>query len=161
MFTDGSTFLSFKDMIKIQILESKLEIEIEVVKENTNGSNNTIRVKSSWQQVINILQTQEKEGYGTEFREIPIFHNYQNSFCFTWSLFALLSSSKEFWEVIDSKPEPFKSSSWEGHILTAIQSLCFQNNFVPIEKMSPFKKPTTSNKVIEHEHVLTTINHGF
>ena len=108
----GATYVSFSDMIKIQLHESSNEQEIEVIKDNPQVEVIVkIPVKRSWQRLINLLQTEDKDGYGTQFRSIPQFINYKDTSCFTWVVFSIMSSYKELWEIVDSKGAPFKWSS--------------------------------------------------
>ena len=71
-------------------------------------------MKRSWQRIINLLQTEDKDGYRTQFRSIPQFVNYKDSYCFTWVVLSIMNSCKELWEIVDSKGTLFKWSSWEG-----------------------------------------------
>ena len=147
----GATYVSFSDMIKIQLHESSNEQEIQITKDNPEANDIlTIPLKRSWQRIINLLQTEDIHGYGTQFRPIPQFVSYKYSSCFTWVLFSILNSCKELWEIIDSKDTPFKWSSWEGWILTSVQHLCFQNNSIMQVYSSPFKKPKSMTTIIEN-----------
>ena len=58
----------------------------------------------------------------------------------TLTLFAILSSIKELWHIIDTKPSPFCTSSWEGGIICVIQEHCFKFDNISIDSKSPFKK---------------------
>lgn len=154
----GATYVSFSDMIKIQLHESSNEQEIIVIKDDPQLEDNVrIPVKRTWQRIINILQTEDRTGYGTQFRSIPQFVNYKNSSCFTWVVFAIMTSCKELWEVVDSKENPFKTSSWEGWILTAVQQLCFQNNSIIQQSSSPFKKPKSISTIVDKLNALIPI----
>ena len=71
-YSQGSTYVSFNDMIKIQLYESSAEKEIKIVKDNPERERIIhANVKRSWQPIINMLQTEDKNGYGTQFRSTP------------------------------------------------------------------------------------------
>ena len=72
------------------------------------------------------VATEDEFGYGTYFRPVPQFNTYNFPSAFTWVLFLLISSSKELWQTIDQKRNPFCWSSWEGWLVSSIQHLCFQ-----------------------------------
>jgi len=96
-------------MIKIHLHESKSKKEIDVLKDNPElESSVQISVKRSWQHIIKLLQTEDESGNKTQFRSIPQFVNYNESSCFTWIIFAIMSSCKEIWEIVDTKDTPFK-----------------------------------------------------
>jgi len=68
---------------------------------------------------------------------------------FHLDFFAMISSCKELWEVIDTKEDPFKWSSWEGLILSAIQYYYFNNNSIRVDQTSFFKHPTKQTDIIK------------
>ena len=71
-YTQGSTYITFEDMINIQLFESNDNNEIEVVKDNPGTSIFVqVPVRRSWQRVINILQTEDRLGYVTQFLRAP------------------------------------------------------------------------------------------
>ena len=118
-------------MITIQLFESSAEKDIEVIKDDPERDVIiNIDVKRSWQPIINILQTEDESGYGTQFRSTPPFNYNKGPSCFTWIVIAMLSTCKELWEIIDTKESPFRESSWEGWMMTYAQCLCFENNVV-------------------------------
>ena len=138
-------------MIKIQLHESSNKQEIQITKDNPEANDIlTIPLKRSWQRIINLLQTEDIHGYGTQFRPIPQFANYNDSSCFTWVLFSILNSCKELWVIIDSKDTPFEWSSWEGWILTVVQHFCFQNNSIVQVYSSLFLKTKSMTTIIEN-----------
>ena len=135
----GSTYVSFSDMIDIQLFESQDIQTIEMINDkprtrtrNSRRNNRfdfeIIHAKRSWQRSINLLKTEDKFGYGTQFNTIPIFLKHDISSAFTWSLFSSISSCQELWSIIDQKDSPFRWSKWEGWLLSAIQTHCFKNN---------------------------------
>ena len=79
-----------------------------------------MKVKRSWQNMINIINMEDQTGFGYAFRPIPYLLNNDHSSCLTWCSFATFSSCKEIWNIIDSKESPFRSSSWEGWLLTSV-----------------------------------------
>ena len=111
-YTQGLTYITFEDIINIQLFESNDNNEIEVVKDNPGTSIFIqVPVRRSWQRVINILQTEDLHGYGTQFLPVPQFENYEESSCLTWTMFAILNSCKEFWDIVDSKESLYR---WSG-----------------------------------------------
>ena len=95
------------------------------------------------------MQTQDYNGFGTQFMPIPMFKTNDNPSAPTWILFSLISGSKELWQVINTKESHFRWTGWEGWVLTAIQYYCFKNNTITIDKNSPFKKPTAMSDIVE------------
>ena len=75
---------------------------------------------------------------------------------FVWSLFAIFSSCKEFWRIIDTKQSPFKTTRWEGWGLSSMQTKYFAFNTISTDRRSPFKKLNTladiTNKVNNFIH---------
>ena len=139
-FAQGSTYVSFIDMITIHLFESSDKQEVKVLKDTPNRQVEHISVKRSWPILINILQTEDNMGYGSQFRSIPSFNILHIPSLVTWTLFSLISSCKALWKAIDLKSTPFKYSGWEGWILTTIHSMCFQFHTISTDKRSPFKK---------------------
>ena len=98
-----------------------------------------MKVKRSWQNMINIINMEDQTGFGYAFRLIPQFSNNYHSYLVFICKF---SSCKEIWNIIDSKESPFRSSSWKGWLLTSVHHSCFQNNILSrIDNASPLKKP--------------------
>ena len=79
-----------------------------------------MKVKWSWKNRINIINMENRTGFGYAFRPIPQFSNHDHSSCITWCLFAIFSSCKEIWNIVDTKESPFSSSSWEGWLITSV-----------------------------------------
>ena len=98
--------------------ESKQSITvINDVSTNRRRQQYELSVKRSWPFQINLLQTEDKTGFGTQLQAIPQFArviNNDKQSALTWTLFAILSSIKGLWHIIDTKPSPFRTSSWEG-----------------------------------------------
>ena len=120
----NSTYVRFDDMILINLFEtseSKQNITvINDVSTNRRRQKYELSVQRSWPFLINLLQTEDKTGFGTQFRAIPQFarviDNDKQS-TLTWTLFAILSSIKDLWHIINTKLSPFCTSSWKGWIL--------------------------------------------
>ena len=150
-FTQGATYVKFNDMIDIHSIDSSSEKQqIKIINDKPNGRNPTeLDVKRSWQCRINLLQTEDCNGYGTQFNSIPTFIRTSNQSLLTWILFAIFSSCKELWKLVDSKESPFRWSGWEGWLLTAIQHHCFKENCIFVPQFSIFKKSSKLNDTIE------------
>ena len=111
-----------------------------------------LSVRRSWPFLINLLQTEDKTGFGTQFRAIPRFSRViddSKESALTWTLFAILSSIKELWHIIDTKSSPFRTSSWEGWILCAIHEHCFKFDSILIDSKSPFKKLKSTVSIVD------------
>ena len=63
----GSTYVGFQNIIKIQLFEASHDKEIAIIIDDENQQEKEVSVKRSWSIVINILQTEDCEGYGTQF----------------------------------------------------------------------------------------------
>ena len=153
--SQGSTYVSFDDMIKIQLFSSGDKQEIEIIKDSGERREVRMKVKRSWQNMINLIKMEDQTCFGYAFRPIPQFSSNYHSSCLTWCLFAIFSSCKELWNIVDTKASPFRSSSWEGWLLTAVHHSCFQNNILNrIDNTSPLKKPKNMNEVIKQTNKL-------
>ena len=109
--------------------------------------------RRSWPILINLLQTEGKNGFGTQFHPIPQFKNIDKPSALTWTLFGLISSCSELWHIIDSKPRPFRWSGWEGWVLASIQKLCFEFDSVCSDKNSPIKAITSVSDIVSKVNV--------
>ena len=136
-------------MIRIHLFESSSTQQICVVDDRPNRRVKEINVRRSCPIFINILQTEDKYGYGTQFRAIPKFNTGDKPSSLTWTLFAILSSCPELWIIVDNKPTPFKWSGWEGWILTSIQKICFEFETITIDKRSPISKLTSLSAITD------------
>ena len=136
-------------MIRIHLFESSSTQQICVVDDRPNRRVKEINVRRSCPIFINILQTEDKYGYGTQFRAIPKFNTGDKPSSLTWTLFAILSSCPELWIIVDNKPTPFKWSGWEGWILTSIQKFCFEFETITIDKRSPISKLTSLSAITD------------
>ena len=135
--SQGSTYVKFEDMIRIHLFESSSSQQIRIIDDRSTRRIKEVTVNRSWPILINILQTEDKHNYGTQFRSIPKFITHNSPSMVTLILFALLSSSAELWSLVDNKPTPFKWSGWEAWILTSIQKVCFQFDTIKIDRRSP------------------------
>ena len=143
----GSTYVSFDDMIEIHLHESSDDQEIEVKIDDPDSRHYQFQMRRPWQRIINVLQIEDSIGYGMQFQAIPPISINGINVCVTWSLFAIISSCKQLWSIIDNTPTIFSWSRWEGWILTSIQKHCFQNNCIQINNRSPFKKNTSLSDI--------------
>mmetsp|Transcript_10982 Transcript_10982/g.23256 ORF Transcript_10982/g.23256 Transcript_10982/m.23256 type:complete len:272 (+) Transcript_10982:1832-2647(+) len=89
-----------------------------------------------------MLQTEDQTGYGTLFYPIPHFNTGKVPLALVWTVFGMIAGYSELWHVIDTKPTSFNWSGWEGWILTAIQSKCFEFDPITVERRSPISKLT-------------------
>ena len=145
----GSTYVGFEDIVRIQLFESSQNKEINVLIERDDDRPSPERsVRRSWSIIINLLQTEDSNGYGSQFRPIPKFKTNSKPSLLTWSLFAILSSCKELWYTINSKNGLFYSNGWEGWVLTAIQHMCFQYDTISLDPRSPFKKTKNLSTIV-------------
>ena len=153
-YTQGSTFVRFDDMVRIHLHESSSTSQtIQVLNDRSNrGSRQPaiISTRRSWPISINLLQTEDANGYGTQFRAIPQFSlPTQVPSASTWSLFAILSSCPALWRAVDMKQSIFRFSGWEGWLLTAINALCFQFHSIQADSRSPIKRLTSLKAIAE------------
>lgn len=153
-YTQGSTFVRFDDMVRIHLHESSSTSQtIQVLNDRPNrGSRQPaiISTRRSWPIGINLLQTEDASGYGTQFRAIPQFSlPTQVPSASTWSLFAILSSCPALWRAVDMKQSIFRFSGWEGWLLTAINALCFQFHSIQADSRSPIKRLTSLKAIAE------------
>jgi hypothetical protein len=146
----GSTYVGFEDNIRIQLFESSQDKEINVLIERDGNRMPLVQsVRRSWPILINLLQTEDINGYGSQFCPIPMFKTkIVKPSLLTWSFFSILSSCKELWYIINSKNGIFYSNGWEGWVLTAIQHMCFQFNTVTLDPRSPFKKTKNMSTIV-------------
>ena len=122
--SQGSTYVRFEDMIRIHLFESSSSQQICIVDDRPNCRNKEVQVRRSWPITINILHTEDKHRYGSQFRSIPKFQTGDNASMLTWILFSILfsilSSCSDLWTIVDTKSTPFKWSGWEVWVLTSI-----------------------------------------
>ena len=150
-YTQGATFVKFSDMIAIQLFESSDQQNIEVMNDcptRLSREQKKLWVRRSWPIRINLLQTEDCKGFGTQFRPIPSFNTGQKPSALTWTVFAVLSSCPSLWCAVDTKPSPFRWSRWEGWILTAIQHHCFKFETISVDSRSPFKKLQSMARIL-------------
>ena len=103
-YAQGATYVNFKDMIDIQLLESNSnEQQITMINDEPGRGVVELDARRFWQYSINLLQTQDYNGFGTQFMPIPMFKTNDNPSAPTWILFSLISGSKELWQVINTK----------------------------------------------------------
>ena len=112
-----------------------------------NGGNRELHTKRSRPILINMLQTEYIYGYSNQFCPIPKFNTDDIPSALAWNLFEIMSSCKDLWKIVDMKQNSFRWSGWEGWILTSIKSQCFQFQYVPSDRRSPFKKLTTLSAI--------------
>ena len=150
--TQGATYVKFEDMIRIQLFKSSSRQQICVVDDRPRQrqqqrQQKDVWVNRSWPILINLLQTEDEHGYGTQFCPIPPFKTADQPSAFAWTMFAMISSCVELWQVIDTKPTPFRWSGWEGWVLTAIQSKCFEFDSISVHSRSPIKRPSSLSDI--------------
>ena len=142
-FIQGSTYIPFIDSIYIQLgVGEDGENTISCVK--SHGSD-VYKCRRSWARTINIVQTEDKHRYGTQFRTIPTLNGQKDlPSMMVWSLTAMLSSIKELWRAVDNIDGPFRFDQWEGYILAWVQKQCFSYESIIHDSRSPFVtlKPT-------------------
>ena len=69
--TQGATYVTFSDIICIHLHESSEEQKILVINDVLNHQNWETLVKRSWPILINVLQTEDCQSFGTHFSPIP------------------------------------------------------------------------------------------
>ena len=149
MHTQGSTYVKFDDIVRIHLFESSSTQQVCFIDDRPNRRIKEVTVRRSWPIAINILQTEDKDNYGTQFRAIPKFNTGDKPSLLTWILFAILSSCPELWIIVDNKPTPFKWSGWEGWILTSIQKFCFEFETITVDRQSPISKLTSLSAITD------------
>jgi len=105
-FIQGSTYIPFIDSIYIQLgVGEDGENTISCVKSH---GRDVYKCRRSWARSINIVQTEDKHRYGTQFRTIPTLNGQKDlPSMMVWSLTAMLSSIKELWRAVDNIDGPF------------------------------------------------------
>lgn len=94
----GATYVPFDVMIRIQLFESSSTQQICVIDDRPRQRprcQKDLWVKRSWPILINVLQTEDRNGYGTQFRPIPPFETIDMPSALAWTMFAILSSCAE------------------------------------------------------------------
>ena len=89
-FAQGATYVCFADMIAIHLFESSVDQAI-LVRDDRPGKT-TRQIAESWvnrslSTRINILQTEDSTGYGTQFSAVSPFHVYDVPTALTWAIF--------------------------------------------------------------------------
>lgn len=115
--TQGATYVSFEDMVETHLHETAQSQHVRAINDrpSARNRNQTLHVSRSWSTRINMLQTEDRNGFGSQFRPIPGFNTSKPS-ALSWVLFAIMSSCKELWHIVDNKPTPFRHSAWEGWV---------------------------------------------
>ena len=81
----GSTYVAFEDIVRIQLFESSQDKEINVLFERDDNEPPLEQsVRRSWPILINLLQTEDINGYGSQFRPIPQFKTHKTASLLTW-----------------------------------------------------------------------------
>ena len=99
----------------------------------------TIALQRSWLPIINYLQTEDSEGYGTVPKAIIPYRGKQKSASMIqWAVSSAIVGCKELHVAIDQKVCPFRHDNWAGHVLAHLHYSCmkFQESTKP--KGSPF-----------------------
>ena len=145
----GATYVAFEDMIRIHLFENSdnTSIRVEVPRTPTRFNPATaenIFVQRSWSPFINLLQTEDVTGYGTQVQALPKLDfssgkGEKPPSMLTWILVGVLSGCSELWRVVDSLPI-FAETSWEGWVLRNIQCHLFSFHKVGAPHKSPFVK---------------------
>ena len=81
-------------MISVHLQDYSDKKEISVNQDNPDQRNKQFMMTRPWQRNINMLQTEDVTGYGTQFRSVPGFNNRGIHVSLTWSLIAVMSSCK-------------------------------------------------------------------
>ena len=108
-----------------------------------------VECRRAWSRTINIVQMEDIECYGFQFRSIPRFAPTGKAGMMSWALCSILSSVKELWQAVDTKPNPFSVDGWEAWLLTYIQTNVFSFDSIRLDKRSPFKKISTKSEIID------------
>lgn len=140
-------------MFNIHLFESSGNNGIHIVEDMCHEGREItlpveVKAKRSWPILINLLQTEDESGYGSQFYPIPKFMAQDESPVLTWCLFSLFASCKELWKLVDLKDNGFRTGSWEGWLLTAVSEFCFPFHLISIDTKSPFKKLSTYSNII-------------
>ena len=147
----GATYVKFNDMVAIHLFETSCNQNITVVDDRLTRNTRQLKqlfVKRTWSTRINLLQTEDCSGYGTQFRPTPKFAINHTPTALTWALFGILSSCPALWHAVDAKRTAFRCSRWEGWLLTSVQTNCFQFDTIPVPRQSPFKKIPAVSKLV-------------
>ena len=142
--------LHFNDMIAIHLFETSCNQKITVVDDRLTRNTRQLKqlsVKRTWSTRINLLQTEDCSGYGTQFRPTPKFAINHTPTALTWALFGILSSCPALWHAVDGKRTAFRCSRWEGWLLTSVQTNCFQFDTIHVPRQSPFKRIPVVSKL--------------
>ena len=144
----GSTFVPINDVIHLHLAQSHEEHNQDLISV-VNDNDEIIQCRRAWSQIINIVQMEDSRHYGFQFRSVSRIAPNGKAGMMTWSLCSILSSVKELWQAVDTKPNPFQYRGWEAWMLSFIQSDIFSFDTVRRDKRSPFKKITSFSEIID------------
>ena len=141
-YNQGATYVEFIDNIKLQLSVSEEDPLVDCVWPSRSVS----RIRRCWPRRINIIQTEDNTGFGTQFRPFPNFTTQDDSMM-TWCLCAMLTTVKDLYAAVDCKVGPFYEARWEGHMLVFLQQHSFSYQSFRCDSAYPFKKSTMSDIV--------------
>ena len=119
-FIHGSTYVPTEDLYKIHIQNSLEEANDSYKITVVNKNDSTISCRRSWPRLINILQKEDMDDFGINFRAIPTIADKGEgghgklAGMMSWALCSILSSVKELWEIVDSR-QTWRHDQWEGY----------------------------------------------
>ncbi len=118
-----------------------------------NEATETVLCCRGWPRSINIVQMEDTHNYGYQFRPVPTLSDRNagnvSPAMMTWTLCSILSSVKELWQSVDSKPVPWRFSRWEGHILTYICQNLFQFESMRVDPKLPYARITSTTAAVK------------
>ena len=147
-YRQGATFMPYSDMVDVHLAQTHEDYDRDLICIETLelGEETIVHARRSWQRVINTLHTEDRHGFGTQFRAIPIIKTAASMM--TWTLCSIISSVKELWKVLDTPNGPWRYDGWPGWMMTFIQSQVFSFDSVRRDNRSPFKKIKSFKQIV-------------
>lgn len=147
---EGATYVPYLDTVRIHLHQADDDKSGGLI-DAVNASDKVVQIKRQWPRVINIVQSEDSDGYGYQFRPIPAFNELDKETMMLWSLYSLLSGVKELWQAVDSKCLSWHCKDWEGHVLTQIRHDVFSylSGCYRSQGISPFKPLDTIEQIAE------------
>ena len=149
-YRQGATFMPYADMVDVHLAQTHEDYDRDLIciKTLELGQETIIHARRSWQRLINTLHTEDRHGFGTQFRAIPILATKNKASMMTWTLCSIISSVKDLWKVLDTPKGPWRYDGWPGWMMTFIQSQVFPFDSVRRDNRSPFKKIRSFKQIV-------------
>lgn len=140
----GATYVPLLDSIRLQISGS-VDNNIHVVARRRNRDTNQMEerlifVKPSWSPLINIMQKEDRSGYGYPFQPVSSYTKQKagSPTMMLWSVAGAIIGCKELWFAMTQRNGPYRYDGWDGHMLSHLQSRYMRHDNVASPRGSPF-----------------------